>query len=167
MKTNPQNGHAQPLEIEATPPGLGFYPIWRITHGFENIPKLCVCVCKPGHCFCAQRGGGAAPGSACASGKAGLCCSIKRPPASVAPDDKGDSPSPCPRPPWHGRHSGAEAEGAVAVPGAEGRALQGLTVAWQGFTSAPSLNAEPNPSAHPLPSLHQGGENSAHLKGPA
>ena len=78
MKISSQNVHAEPLETQAAQLDLGFYPIGRIANCFKNIPKLCVCLCKPGPCFRAQRLYGSQPtGGPCQSGQARLCCSNK------------------------------------------------------------------------------------------
>lgn len=61
MKIRSQNIHAKPLETQAVQLDFGFYPIWHFTNCFKNIPKLCLRICKPGRCFCAQRLRGSQP----------------------------------------------------------------------------------------------------------
>lgn len=80
MKISSRNVHAEPLETQAAQLDLGFYPVGRIANCFKNIPKLHVCLCKPGPCFRAQRLYGSQPtGGPCQSGQAGLCCGNKYP----------------------------------------------------------------------------------------
>lgn len=61
MKTSSPDAHAKPLEVQATPLDLGFNSTGHITNCFKNVPKLCVCLCKPGPYFCAQRLYGSQP----------------------------------------------------------------------------------------------------------
>lgn len=59
------------MPTQAAQLDLGFYPIWHFTNYFKNIPKLCLCLCKPGRCFCAQRLRGPAMGGVSVRGGLG------------------------------------------------------------------------------------------------
>lgn len=115
MKTSSPDAHAKPLEVQATPLDLGFNSTGHITNCFKNVPKLCVCLCKPGPYFCAQRLYGSQPTGGIIQGSPGSAAVKNTPKLRTA--KSAFSYSPCPL--WlagvsaSGRYSGTWAEGAA------------------------------------------------------